>query len=69
MEFSDDPSAKQGGDIGSVKAEDLLPALKESLKLLVPNTHTNVIQTAYGFHILKLIEITKGIVAPFHAGI
>lgn len=65
MEFSDDPSAKQGGDIGSVKAEDLLPALKESLKLLVPNTHTNVIQTAYGFHILKLIEITKGIVAPF----
>jgi len=65
MEFSDDPSAKQGGDIGSVKAEDLLPALRESLKMLVPNTHTNIIQTPYGFHILKLIETTKGDAVPF----
>jgi peptidyl-prolyl cis-trans isomerase SurA len=59
MEFSDDPSGKQGGDIGFVKAEDLLPALNESLKLLVPSTYSNVVQTPYGFHILKLIEIKK----------
>ena len=58
-EFSDDPSGKQGGDIGFVKVEELLPALKESVKLLVPNTYTNVVQTPYGFHILKLIEINK----------
>lgn len=64
-EFSDDPSARQGGDIGFVKAEELLPALNESLKLLVPNTYTNVIQTPYGFHILKLVEIKKSDLPPF----
>jgi len=65
MEFSDDPSGKQGGDIGFVKVEELLPALKESVKLLVPNTYTNVVQTPYGFHILKLIEIKKADIPPF----
>jgi peptidyl-prolyl cis-trans isomerase SurA len=64
-EFSDDPSGKQGGDIGFVKVEELLPALKESVKLLVPNTYTNAVQTPYGFHILKLIEIKKTDLAPF----
>jgi peptidyl-prolyl cis-trans isomerase SurA len=66
-EFSDDPSGKQGGDIGFVKADELLPALNESLKLLVPNTYTNVVQTPYGFHILKLIEIKKTDTPPFEA--
>jgi peptidyl-prolyl cis-trans isomerase SurA len=65
LEFSDDPSGKQGGDIGFVKVEELLPALKESVKLLVPNTYTNAVQTPYGFHILKLIEIKKTDLAPF----
>ena len=67
MEYSDDPSAKQGGDIGFVKVEELFPALKESSKLLVPNTYTNVVQTPYGFHILKLIEIKKTDIPPFEA--
>ncbi len=66
-EFSDDPSAKQGGDIGFVKVEELLAPLKESLKLLVPNTHTNVVQTPYGFHILKIIELKKTDLPPFEA--
>ena len=67
MEFSDDPSGKQGGDIGFVKVEELLPALKESVKLLVPNTYANVVQTPYGFHILKLIEIRKTDLPLFEA--
>jgi parvulin-like peptidyl-prolyl isomerase len=44
-----------------------LPALKESVKLLVPNTYTNAVQTPYGFHILKLIEIKKTDLAPFES--
>jgi peptidyl-prolyl cis-trans isomerase SurA len=66
-EFSDDPSGKQGGDIGFVKVEELLPALKESVKLLVPNTYTNVVETPYGFHILKLVKVNKTDLAPFEA--
>ena len=64
-EFSDDPSAKQGGDIGFAKSEDLLPVLKDSVKLLIPNTYTNVVQSPYGFHILKLMEIKKSDLLPF----
>lgn len=64
-EFSDDPSGKQGGDIGFVQAEDLLPALSESVGLLVRNTYTNIVQTPYGFNILKLIDTNKGETIPF----
>ncbi|HVN97593.1 MAG TPA: peptidylprolyl isomerase [Syntrophorhabdaceae bacterium] len=64
-QYSDDPSANQGGDIGLVKGGEVLPALRESLKGLAPGKYTNVIQTPYGFHILKLIEIQKGDVPSF----
>jgi peptidyl-prolyl cis-trans isomerase SurA len=56
-EYSDDPSAKQGGDIGLVKAEDLLPALIEAIQSVEPGSYTKVVVTPYGFHILKLIEV------------
>jgi peptidyl-prolyl cis-trans isomerase SurA len=65
VDFSDDPSAKQGGDIGFAKSADLLPVLKDSVKLLIPNTYTNVVQSPYGFHILKLMEIKKSDLLPF----
>jgi len=66
-EFSDDPSAKQGGDIGYVKIEELLPTLKDAVKVLVPNTYSGVVSTPYGFHILKLVEIKKSDIQPFDA--
>ena len=56
-EYSDDPSSKQGGDIGTVKAEDLLPALIEALKATEPGSYTKIVTTPYGWHILKLIEV------------
>jgi len=65
--FSDDPSAQQGGDIGFVKTEELLPVLKESVKVLAPGAYTNVVQTPYGFHILKLMESKTSDVVPFEA--
>lgn len=58
-EYSDDPSANQGGDIGFVRGDDILPALKASLRGLTPGIYTNVIETPYGFHILKLMEIRR----------
>ncbi len=67
VEFSDDPSGKQGGDIGSVQAEDLLPALSEAVGLLVRNTYTNIVQTPYGFTILKLVDTNKGEIVPFES--
>lgn len=63
-EFSDEAKA-QGGDIGFAKKEDLLPELREAIRLLVPGTYTPVLRTPYGFHILKLIEVRKGEAPPF----
>ncbi len=59
-EFSDDPSAGMGGDIGYVKREELIPELREPIRLLAPGTFTPVLRTPYGLHILKLVEVKQG---------
>jgi parvulin-like peptidyl-prolyl isomerase len=59
-EFSDEPSKEQGGDIGFAKKEDLMPELREAIRLLTPVSYTRVVQTPYGYHILKLNEVRKG---------
>lgn len=64
-EYSDDPTASQGGDLGFVKKDDLIPELRDALNVIIPGTYTHVIKTGYGFHILKLVEEKKGHVIPF----
>ena len=66
-EFSDDPSGAQGGDIGYVKKEDLMPELRQALGLLVPGTYSHPIQTSYGVHIVKLLEVRKTEAPPFES--
>lgn len=66
-EWSDDPSAKTGADIGYVKKEDLMPQLKQSLSQVTPGSYTQVIQTPYGFNILKLVDVKKSGTLPFDA--
>jgi peptidyl-prolyl cis-trans isomerase SurA len=57
QEYSDEPSK---GEVSSVKKEDLIPELREALKLLIPGTYSHVVQTPYGYHLLKLVEKKKG---------
>jgi peptidyl-prolyl cis-trans isomerase SurA len=64
-EYSDEPNAGQGGDIGWVKKADLIPELREGVKLIVPGTYSGVIRTPYGYHIMKLIQVKKVDAAPF----
>ncbi len=63
--FSDDPSSRQGGDIGFVKRSDLLPTLRDALVNLQPGSISPVVPTPYGLHILKLLEIKKVDVMPY----
>ena len=63
--LSDDPSARQGGDIGFVKRSDLLPTLREALSNLQPGAFSAVVPTPYGLHIMKLIEVKKVGVLPY----
>jgi peptidyl-prolyl cis-trans isomerase SurA len=58
--FSDDPSSAEGGDIGYVRSDELIPVLKEALRTVTPGSYTEVVKTPYGFVILKLVEIRKG---------
>jgi len=66
-EFSDDPSGPDGGDIGFVKSEDLIPELKGVVRSLTPGAYTGIAKTPYGFLILKLVEIKKGDTIAFEA--
>ncbi|HAR94909.1 MAG TPA: hypothetical protein DCR97_02950 [Deltaproteobacteria bacterium] len=64
-QFSDDPSAASGGDIGTMKQDELMPELKEVVGLLLPGSFSHPVRTQYGFHIVKLLEAKKGQTAPF----
>ena len=64
-ELSDDPSGPEGGDIGLVKSEELIPELREAVRTLTPGAYTTVIRTPYGFLILKLVETKKGSTIDF----
>lgn len=59
-EFSEDPSGPEGGDIGVIKSEELMPELRQAVRALVPGAYTSIIGTPYGFLILKLIETKRG---------
>jgi peptidyl-prolyl cis-trans isomerase SurA len=66
-EFSDDPSGPDGGDIGFVKSEDLIPELKGAVRALKPGSYTDIIKTPYGYLILKLIETKQGDTIAFES--
>ena len=60
-EYSDEPTK---GDVVSTKKADLIRELGESLRLLTPGTYTAIVQTPYGYHILKLVDVKKGARMP-----
>lgn len=64
-EFSDDPSAEKGGDIGFVRKEDLIPEFKGAVNFLAPGSYTQIVASPYGLHIFKLTEIREGGTLPF----
>ncbi len=56
-EHSQGPYRDQGGIIGVVGPGEILPELEETVFKLRPGEVSNVIQTTYGFHILKALEV------------
>jgi peptidyl-prolyl cis-trans isomerase SurA len=66
-EYSDDASAAEGGDIGTIKQEELMPELRDVLNLLLPGSFSHPVPSPYGFHIIKLVEARKNHALPFDA--
>jgi parvulin-like peptidyl-prolyl isomerase len=55
-EVSTDASKAKGGDLGFVHRGQLIDEFERALKGLAPGKVTPVIQTIYGFHLLRLVE-------------
>jgi peptidyl-prolyl cis-trans isomerase SurA len=63
--YSEDPSAKDRGDLGFFKKGELLPAIeREALRLNVGEV-SGIVKTDYGFHIIKLLDRKGGAPLPF----
>ena len=64
-QFSDGPAAEEGGDLGSFRAEELDPNLREILKTLSPGEVTPPVESESAVKIIKLKEKEEGRVRAF----
>lgn len=63
---SDDPmSAKNGGDIGFFAQKDMVKSFADTAFAQKPNTISGVVQTPYGFHIIKVTDRMEAGQQPF----
>ena len=63
--YSQDASSKDRGELGSFKKGELIPAFeREALRLRVGEV-SGIVQTDFGFHIIKLIDKKGGGPLPF----
>jgi peptidyl-prolyl cis-trans isomerase SurA len=60
QQFSQDPSAQAGGDLGFFKKGELLPILEETVYRLKEGEVSPLIQSQAGFHIVRVLEKREG---------
>ena len=64
-EYSEDISASIGGDVGFVVRGQMVPEFEKAVYRLKEGEVSDVVTTAYGYHIIKAEEIQKGKTLPF----
>jgi peptidyl-prolyl cis-trans isomerase SurA len=65
-QYSDDPSAEKGGDLGFFGRGDMIPQFEQTAFSLAPGQISDVIQTEFGYHIIKVEEKTDDRVRARH---
>lgn len=64
-ERSDDPgSASQGGDLGWISKDTLVPEVEAAVFDLPANEISDVVQSPFGYHVLEVTEIQEATVKP-----
>jgi len=53
----DKQNAQNGGDLGTLKREALLPELENAIFSAKPGTLTPIIETEFGFHVINVLEL------------
>ena len=64
MEYSDDSSAENGGDLGTFGLGEMVPEFENAAFALEPGEISGIVETEYGFHIIKLTEKTEESIVP-----
>lgn len=65
-ETSEDPgSAEKGGDLGWVKAGDMVPEFEQALFSLARGDVSDVIESQFGYHIIRLADIQEATSQPY----
>lgn len=64
--YSEDPSsAKKGGDLGFFSKEQMVPAFSKVAFSLTPGKISDLVQTQFGYHIIKVADRKKAGITPF----
>lgn len=64
--FSDDPGSKQkGGDLGFFTKNSMIPAFDQVAFALEPGGVSGIVETSYGYHIIKVEEKKKAEIPPY----
>jgi len=63
--YSEDPSAKDRGELGYFKKGEVLPALEKEVVRLRIGEVGGIIRTEFGFHIIKLLDRKGGTPLPY----
>ena len=65
QEYSQAPTAEEGGDLGWIKEKDLVLEIKIALKPLKPGEFTPWLKTKMGYQLVQLVEKKQILAKPF----